>query len=284
VDAGPRSPHTGAAMETGIVEALQEHGFTASDAKTYVALLQDHPATGYELVARSGVPRSAIYNVLRRLESMGIVSAVQERPAKYVPLPPDRLMGMLEMRISRSLDSLKTSFEALSQKAPQVATWTVQGYGPTLEQASALIAGARRSVYCSLWRREAEHLAEPLRQAVERGVDSILFSFNPLPEGVGKVLSYGIDEGELERYWPHKIVLVTDGERTLAGATEPGEGGRAVITEEPALIEMAVSNLVLDITLLGQRTGVDTEPTVNHLTRLLAPVEELSGVGATIGS
>jgi predicted transcriptional regulator len=262
-----------------LVEALQEHGFTASDAKTYVSLLEDHPATGYELAARSGVPRSAIYNVLRRLEGLGLVSAVQDRPAKYVPLPPERLLATLRSRFSRSLDALEESLEKLSRKAPEAATWIVQGYDATIEQAAALVAGARRSVYASAWRREVDQLADALEAARGRGVEIILFSFNELPQELGTSFCYGIEEDQLEPYWPHKMIMVVDGERALAGGTEPTAATRTVVTEEPALVEMAVSNLVLDITLLGQRKQLDTEPAVNRLTRLLAPVEELAPPG-----
>mgnify|MGYP000393897135 CR=1 FL=1 len=37
------------------VEAMKALNFTLSDARAYVALLKEHPATGYELAARSGV-------------------------------------------------------------------------------------------------------------------------------------------------------------------------------------------------------------------------------------
>ena len=38
---------------------------------------------------------------------------------------------------------------------------------------------------------------------------------------------------------------------------------------------MAVANLVLDITLLGERQAVDTGPIVARLTDKLAPIEAL---------
>ena len=70
---------------------MKSLGFTATDAKAYLALVKNSPATGYELATRSGVPRSAIYGVLKRLEALGLVNPIQDKPVRYVPLAPERL-------------------------------------------------------------------------------------------------------------------------------------------------------------------------------------------------
>ena len=68
-------------VEDRIVAIMKRFGYTGSDARTYIALLQQHPATGYELAARGGVPRSAIYGVLKRLEHAGLVNMLPGKPA-----------------------------------------------------------------------------------------------------------------------------------------------------------------------------------------------------------
>lgn len=262
-------------IEDRVVAAMKDLGFTATDAKAYVALLKDSPATGYELAARSSVPRSAIYNVLRRLQALGLINPIQDKPARYVPLPPERLFELLETRFVRSLDSLKGSIDKLADRSADAVTWTVEGYEAMLEQAERLVADAKESVHGSLWGREARRLHKPLVDARARGVDVVLFSWNPLPEGLDRALSYGIREDALEEHWEHKIILIRDRAQLLVGRAEETDENRAVITNEPSLVEVGVSNLVLDITLYGERTGVDTAPVVRDLTEHLAPVENL---------
>ena len=63
-------------MERKVLSAMTELGFTKSESKVYTALLKKQPATGYELAASSGVPRSAIYNILKKLESGGLINAI----------------------------------------------------------------------------------------------------------------------------------------------------------------------------------------------------------------
>ena len=67
-------------VEDRIVAVMKRFGYTGSDARTYIALLRQHPATGYELASRGDVPRSAIYGVLKRLEQAGLVNAIPENP------------------------------------------------------------------------------------------------------------------------------------------------------------------------------------------------------------
>ena len=66
--------------EKEIIELLSEFGLAANLGKTYVALLENNPATGYEICTQSGVPRSAIYSVLNKLEVLGIVNSIGPSP------------------------------------------------------------------------------------------------------------------------------------------------------------------------------------------------------------
>jgi len=102
----------------------------------------------------------------------------------------------------------------------------------------------------------------------------VLFSFTPLPEIGPRTFSYGIAETELSKYWPHKLTIIGDRRRMLVGSAED-DASRATFTDEPDLIEMALSTLVLDLTLLGQRLTRDTASSIGLLTEHLAPVDQL---------
>jgi sugar-specific transcriptional regulator TrmB len=262
-------------MEKLVVSALEQLGFTATDAKVYVGLLQGHPATGYELAKRTHVPRSAMYAVLGRLEQEGIIRAVQASPARYEPLPAKQLVGLLKDRHQASLDELERSLERLDRTPQPAALWPTVGYGAIIKDAERLVQGSKHLVAASLWAREAERLAPAFEDAVERGLKVVLFSFTPLPRVSPTTFSYGISERELERYWPHKLIVICDRKRVLVGNAEESDSSRATVTDEQALVEMAVSTLVLDLTLLGQRLKVETSGAVGLLTEHLAPLDQL---------
>jgi hypothetical protein len=258
-----------------ILDSLSELGFSTNEARAYKGLLVESPATGYEIAQRAGIPRSAIYAVLKRLEDDGLVARVEETPAKYAPLPPTDLLGVLRRRFDRSLDSLDGSLRRLRPPPPPVDLWNVSGYDEVLERAESLIGVAEHYIFCSIWRREAQRLARAFDSATKRKVKMVTFSFCALENIPGKIYSYGLDEKDLEAFWKHKLILVVDHGRTLMGGTEPG-ASEAVVTGHPAINEVALNNIALDITLLSQRKKIDaTESMVEMLGERLGSLDPL---------
>jgi len=51
-------------MSVDVLSGLQQLGFTAYEAKVYLALLAHPGSTGYEVARHSGVPRAKVYEVL----------------------------------------------------------------------------------------------------------------------------------------------------------------------------------------------------------------------------
>ena len=48
-----------------------------------------------------------------------------------------------------------------------------------------------------------------------------------------------------------------------------------MLTREPAIVDMAINNMVLDITLYGQRKGLDTSEVIASLQTRMAPMDDL---------
>ena len=259
-----------------LLESLSELGFSTNEARAYRGLLVESPATGYEIAQRANIPRSAIYAVLKRLEDNGLVARVEESPARYAPLPPGDLLGVLRRKFEGSLRSLDDSIRRMRPPPPPVDLWNVSGYEEVLERAGSLIESAERFLFLSLWRREATRLQPALEAAAKRKVKIICFSFCSLDGVPGRLFSYGLEERDLEAFWKHKLILIVDHARTLMGGTEPNERSEAVVTGHPAIIEVALNNIALDITLLSQRKRLDaTESMVEMLGDRLGSLDPL---------
>lgn len=265
-------------VEDRIITIMNRFGYTGSEARTYIALLRQHPATGYELASLGGIPRSAIYNVLRRLEQAGLVNVIPGKPKRYAPLPPSRLIAHLEMRVSEDLKSFQESLEQVSHAQIDATTWTVTGYDSIIAEAMTLLDEAEEMVTCSLWRQEAELLSDSLQRAHNRGVKVTTFSFTSLPPLPGSVLSYGVSADLLETHWTRRMILVTDRARALVSTAEGSRIDRAVISDEMVLVETITGNLILDVTLFGERHGVDTGQVITSMTQRVAPLEQLDQV------
>jgi len=248
--------------EAGIELKLKELGFTAYEAKAYLALLKCSPATRYELGKNSGVPRSAIYDVIRKLEKTGAVNALYSKPEKYVPLPAEQLMDLLQRQYMERLNDARESLRSFNTEPEPGHLWNIVGYENLIHKAREMIGKASESIFVSLWEREAKILLPDLLAARERGIDLIVFSFTPIPVEGDKVFTYNIPEKELKTIWDRKIILVIDKNELVMGEADDKYTKKTAWTDNKAIVDIATNHMILDITLFGFRKHQDVGDTV----------------------
>lgn len=241
-----------------LIEVLGSVGFKLNEARAYVALLRAGASTGYEVSRDAGVPRSAVYGVLRGLVAQGVARRDAGPPERFSATPPKALDGLLRRRFDGATAALREAIAQLDVSPDAPDAFTVAGYDRILDEASRIIAGARKVVVASGWPRELSRLAPAFAAAERRRVFTVLFSHARLPEELaGLRFGYGLAERDLESFWSHRLVVVADDKTSLLGATENARSDRAVVSETAAIAEIAVSQVSLDITLLAQRHGID---------------------------
>jgi sugar-specific transcriptional regulator TrmB len=249
-----------------VVPSLVALGFSLNESRAYAALLTiGSAATGYEVGVRAQIPRSAVYGVLRRLVKVGAARAIAGAPERFVPAAPDDLLSMLRKRFDASAETLADAVRKLDAAPPVPDAFSVRGYDRVLEEAERIVRAAKERVAVSGWAREIGALASELKRADKRGAHVLVFSHSALGATPGDVFSYELPEEELETFWKHRLVVVADDRTTLIGATEQRETDTAVVSDTPAIAEIATSQIALDVTLLAQRRNVDTSKVMAKL-------------------
>ncbi len=264
--------------EPDVVPALVALGFSLNESRAYAALLQESPATGYEVGVRAQIPRSAVYGVLRRLVKAGAARSIAGTPERFAPAPADELLALLRKRFDASTEQLEEAIRSLDTSPPAPDAFSVRGYQRVLEEAERLIRGAQHRLVISGWPREIEQISGELKRAAKRRVYLVVFSHAELPALPGEVFTYGLDEKALEEFWKHRLVVIADDHKSLIGATEMSDADAGVVSETTAIAEIATSQIALDITLLSQRQNRDIEgvmakmlgPRVGRLDTLLS--------------
>lgn len=252
-------------MYEKLLPALKSFGLTSNEAKAYLSLLQNNPATGYEISGKSGIPRSAIYEILKRLENSGIVSCVDSNPARYIPLPPEDFFDLLANNFNSNLDTLKSSLKNINTELEVGDLWNIRGYDMMIERARSIIRGAKKSIYLSVWKAEFDRLHADLQQAEARNVNIVIFSFCELNADLGTVFSYNLDAQRLKEVWSSKILLVVDRESALLGGVEMLPTNRVAWTKNAAIVSIALNYIILDLTLFSQRYDLDLSPVVSEM-------------------
>lgn len=259
------SVHSMASSGSQVVPSLVALGFSLNESRAYAALLAESPATGYEVGVRAQIPRSAVYGVLRRLVKAGAVRAISGAPERFVPAAPDDLLSMLRKRFDSQAETLAEAVRKMETAPPVPDAFSVRGYERIVEEAERIVRAATERVAVSGWAREIASLAPELKRAEKRGAYVLVFSHSALGQVSGDVFSYELPESELEAFWKHRLIVVADDHTTLIGATEGTDADTAVVSDTPAIAEVATSQIALDVTLLAQRRGIDTSKVMTKL-------------------
>jgi sugar-specific transcriptional regulator TrmB len=250
-----------------MVSTIQELGFSSNEAKTYISLLRNNPVTRYELSKNSGVPRSAIYGVIKKLENLGAVNALYSEPEQYIPLPPEQLLKQLQDRFASRVKSAQDVLKGVESSLEEDHLWNIVGYQNMIHKAKEIIKGAKSSLYLSIWERELQLLKPELRSAVKRGIMIIIFSFTPVRFDPAYVFSYRLDEKQLEEFWVHKLIMVADTSELLMGEADDKIPKKTAWTSNRAIVDIAKNHIILDITLYGLRFNKDVSQVVTGMQR-----------------
>lgn len=217
---------------------LTQIGFTEYEAKVYLALLQENPATGYQLSKKSGVPRSMVYETLGRLSVReAVLESVEGRATFYTPLPPELLMNRYEDEQRRMSENLREGLQKLYEAVDEGKVWSITGRQPTLAYASRMIKEARKEIHLVIADDDLEVLFDEIAAANMRGA-----SINTLLTGetdleFGRTARHPPLESELQEL-TNTLVVVSDNQEALI-ASKSEIGTTTTITSNRNLVLMA---------------------------------------------
>jgi len=125
------------------------------EAKVYVTLIETGYANARTLSAKSGVPRTKVYSVLKKLIDINLVVEIPEEPRRFSPVSPETALktylksyqNMAENLVSivSSLDDTfkKTKKEEKLQKGE---LWVIIGRQQILKKIHEMLSKAKQSV------------------------------------------------------------------------------------------------------------------------------------------
>ncbi len=199
---------------------LMAFGFTEYEAKVYLALLSENPATGYQISKKAGIPRSMVYEALGRLHARGaVLKTGDQRTTLYRPVPPDMLLDRAEQEHSRLLKSLRSSLSSLYAAQDEDHLWSIGGRSPVLGYATQMLQEATVEAWMVVPDPALEGLHAEIEAACQRGV-----SINVLLTGLGQ-----LECGQIAHHPPLEsqlqelnslLLLAVDGQQCLIGSTD----------------------------------------------------------------
>jgi HTH-type transcriptional regulator, sugar sensing transcriptional regulator len=215
---------------------LTQIGFTEYEAKVYLALLTDNPATGYQLSKTSSVPRSMIYEALSRLHARGaVLESIEDRAAVYRPLPPEMLLKQLHEEHLQLIDNLRVGLHNLYNAPTVDRVWSLSGHRPILTYAAQMIRDAQSEVLLVLTDDDLLALHDEISASCERGVETSTLLMGEGELKCGRVVYHPPLESELHGLTGMLLLVVDSAETLIAGK----DHDVATITRNAHLVQIA---------------------------------------------
>jgi sugar-specific transcriptional regulator TrmB len=197
---------------------LMQIGFTEDEAKVYLALLRESPATGYQISKTSSVPRSMVYDALSRLHSRGaVLESIEDRATLYRPVAPELLLERQEDDHRHLLSHLRKGLSALYNATDDSRIWTISGQQMALTYAAQMIREAQSEVFLVLMDEDIDALSPEIRTACERGVNISTLLIGERDMDCGTVARHPPLESELQSLGD-MLLVVADSQETLSAS------------------------------------------------------------------
>lgn len=216
---------------------LMRIGFTEYEAKVYLALLSDHPTTGYQISKKSGVPRSMVYETLSRLHARGaVMETVEGRSTLCRPLPPDVLVDQFAANHLRLIESLREGMTRLYTASKEERSWSISGRSTILSYANQMLREAKAEVFLVLNDADLDALYEGILATCQRGVAVSTLLTGEKPLDCGSVVRHPPLESELQGLTDTLLIVVDNAEALV---TSSNEDVTATITGNANLVLIA---------------------------------------------
>ena len=230
---------------------LTKIGYTEYEAKVYLALLRDYPATGYQISKRSSVPRSMVYETLSRLHKRGaVLETLEGRATLYRPLPPQHLLDRHESEIQHLVSDLRRGLEEIFTTEYDTRVWTIKGRGAVLSYAGQMIQDASKELFLVLTDEDLDSLRLNIHGVSDRNIKVRTLLTGDGTLDCGRVAYHPPLESELQELTSTLLVAVDNTEVLIASSVSHSET-TATITRNPDLV--LISRQFVWMELFAQR-------------------------------
>ncbi len=155
---------------------LQKLGLTYYGARIYETLVLLGPSDATRLSAESGVPRTKVYDILRRLETEGWITSERTRPITYTARYPRDVLQERKAAFIAAVDETSNELSMLydnqmDKENPRV--WLLRGSGNVTAKLLDMIGRSKKSILLMgalYFADEIGHLKKQLAYAKKRGV------------------------------------------------------------------------------------------------------------------
>ena len=221
------------------VHLLKGIGLTMYEAQAYVTLTSLISATAVEVSEKSGIPRSKIYDVLKKLNEKNYIEIEDGRPLTYNVKSPVEVLSREKEKINQEIDDSITRLTNVYENGMsqvQAPIWRIYGVEKIINQEMEIIQRAKTSVNMRigfLFEGEGEALIKAFKKRTSLEVNILAsptcYVNNEKVDIIKMFKDAGINIQKADI--PFVKVLISDSKEMMHTYTKFSEDKREVIPE-----------------------------------------------------
>ena len=229
------------------IEDLMQAGFTEYEARVYLSLLANHPASAYSISQHSGVPHSRVYDISRRLIAKGYAVSTGTNPELFSPLSPDELIDKINRDHAKLTKNLEQQLKHVDFSPDFDPVWNSNSWEECMEKVGEIIKGAQKKIYIGIWLEDFFLVKEDLRRAHDRGVDVFMLIYGKTDIDFGNYFFHERDHIVGMKNVGRTIDCSADSSVCITGDLHDGGEAKVVWTRNYGLVFSIENYLIHDL-------------------------------------
>ncbi len=236
-------------VSSHLLDRFEELGLSRNEASVYLALLDNHPVTGYQLAKDSGILRPVVYEMLTRLVKRGGVKIVKGTKEQYSPIPPENFLASLEKRFNDARTSLIDDLNSFkTHDKDNEEFWTITNKDAIISNIQDIVNSAKKEVlffvnddtYALL-------LKDIFSKKVASGINIIGFSYRDIQLPGTDLYSYKVDSSiQHPVIDDNRIIITVDDSNSIIADMDVGKASQSM---RPAQVTTASEFIKMKIVL-----------------------------------
>lgn len=235
--------------DSSLVDSFEKLGLSPNEAKVYLALMENHPITGYQLSKTSGILRPVVYEMLNRLVEKGGARIVKSNPDTYEPVLIEEFLKNIESDFTEAKKNISTSLKGFSETDESDYFWNVIGGKNIINAMSTAIEESSSSIRIGVnFQRYYDVIKKPLLEKMGGRLEIDVFSYyNINTEGV-TLYSYNLPSDVRLDLIPIDVMYLSiDDNIAVIANFSDAKTGKAVISKNVGLVRMVKQSILNQI-------------------------------------
>jgi sugar-specific transcriptional regulator TrmB len=232
-----------------IISSFEKLGISPNEAKVYLALLENHPITGYQLSKNSGILRPVVYEMLNRLVEKGGARIIKSNPDTYIPVEIDEFLKNLESDFSDAKKNIVGTLKNFLVVDNTDFFWNIIGKKNIINSVVKMIDNAEKEIYVSVQGQEnLDYFLPILEEKFQNGVHIDIFSYYSLETKGVTLYSFKLEPNvKMEEIPKNYVSLCVDSKECVLINMNDEKSAKAVYSRNDSLVMLIQKSIIQSI-------------------------------------